>query len=823
MLRQGGVAAGQASGRKMTRITAVHSVGIRLLALLAALWVGALVSAAAFADTAPGQLEPEKLTKEVNGVASAIKANTHATSPTLKQWDRQLTDLENKAEGCADNAQRQVDTLNQGLTKLGPESPSASATAKRTRKALLDQKNASEQRLTTCRAISVNAHNLHDEVRRLTGIRLARALFTQGPDVIDIAHIALTQAGNWSRAAATELLSRSGIELFTPGTVAVLAAVLALAGALGLRVRWRLRTWAQRWTHSEKARSAFGMAVIATGARYSLALCLSGALATFFYRLTSDAKAIPFIAVIAFGLPAVLGLIMLIRVLLNPPRPAELYLDLEPETARALGRRLRVLVWVIYVGYLVLATLFARSLPSDLILAARAVFAPVLVINLVWATWLLGRIPPLSRTRMLRFFIIASFPVALGCEWLGYRTLSEAILRVVLGTLIIAGAGVLVHRLIQEAFDGLNEGQRRWHRWVRRTMGARPGDPLPGGLWLRAIATLALWGGCAYLLLANLGLSATAMAQIRQFVINGFSIGSLTINPARIAFALALFGIMLSIIGWLRARLSSGWLSRTRMERGARESVVTMTGYAGVAIALVIALSVAGFSFTNLAIIAGALSVGIGFGLQNIVNNFVSGLILLFERPIRTGDWIVVGNTEGYVKRISIRATQLQTFDQADVVVPNSELISNQVTNWMLHDSRGRVIVPVGVAYGSDTEKVKRILLEVANTHEEVITDGTSPEPMVLFRSFGDSSLDFELRCFIRQVDMRLRVISDINFAIDAAFRQEDVEIPFPQRDLHVRDYPRQGDDDRDGKPQTGVDPGKTQGDHEEPDQPDAT
>ena len=795
----------------------------RLLALLAALWVCALASPAAFAAMAPSQLDPGKLTTEVKSVAAAMKADTQATGATLKQWDRQLARLENNAESCADNAQRQINTLNEGLTKLGPESAGASTTAKRTRKALLDQKNSSEQRLTTCRAIGVNAQNLHNEVRQLTGLRLARALFTQGPDVVDVAHIALTQAASWSRAAATELLSRSGIDLLTPRIVVALAVVLVLAGGLGLRVRWRLRTWAQRWTHSEKARSAFGMAVIATGARYSLALLLSGALAAFFYRLTVDEKAIPFIAVIAFGLPAVLGLVMIIRVLLNPPKPAQLYLDLEPETAQALARRLRVLVWVVYVGYLVLATLFARSLPDNLILAARAVFAPVLVINLVWATWLLGRIPPLSRTRMLRFFIIASFPVALGCEWLGYRALAEAILRVVLGTLIIVGAGLLLHRLVQEAFDGLNAGHRRWHRWVRRTMGAHPGDPLPGSLWLRAITTLALWGGCAYLLLANLGLSATAMAQVRQFVINGFSVGSLTINPARIAFALALFGVMLSVIGWVRARLATGWLSRTRMERGARESVVTMTGYAGVAIALIIALSVAGFSFTNLAIIAGALSVGIGFGLQNIVNNFVSGLILLFERPIRTGDWIVVGGTEGYVKRISIRATQIQTFDQADVVVPNSELISNQVTNWMLHDARGRIIVPIGVAYGSDTGMVKQILLDTAAEHEEVVTDGTSPEPVVLFRQFGDSSLNFELRCFIRQVDMRLRVISDLNFAIDAEFRAAGVEIPFPQRDIHVRDYPRKPPDEPEAAPPENQGPKSTRGDDQQTDEPDGT
>jgi small-conductance mechanosensitive channel len=229
------------------------------------------------------------------------------------------------------------------------------------------------------------------------------------------------------------------------------------------------------------------------------------------------------------------------------------------------------------------------------------------------------------------------------------------------------------------------------------------------------------------------------------------------------------------------------------MDRGARETLVTMSGYVVVAIAILVALGVAGLEFSNLAIIAGALSVGIGFGLQNIVNNFVSGLILLFERPVKTGDWIVVGSTEGYVKRISIRSTQIETFDRADVIVPNSELISGQVTNWMLRDVHGRARVPIGVAYGSDTEKVKNLLLEVARAHPDVITDGTYPEPRVLFLNFGDSSLNFELRCHVQNVDRRLSVISELNFAIDAAFRANGIEIPFPQRDLHVRDWPAKG------------------------------
>jgi len=162
----------------------------------------------------------------------------------------------------------------------------------------------------------------------------------------------------------------------------------------------------------------------------------------------------------------------------------------------------------------------------------------------------------------------------------------------------------------------------------------------------------------------------------------------------------------------------------------------------------------------------------------------------LFERPIRKGDWIVVGTTEGYVKDIHIRSTIIQTFDRSDVIVPNSELISNQVTNWVLSNDIGRAVIPVGVAYGSDTGQVRDILLAIAEENEDVIKTGSVPKPIVLFRAFGDSSLNFELRVFLNDVDSRIRVVSDINFAIDKAFREASVEIPFPQRDLHVKSLP---------------------------------
>jgi small-conductance mechanosensitive channel len=208
------------------------------------------------------------------------------------------------------------------------------------------------------------------------------------------------------------------------------------------------------------------------------------------------------------------------------------------------------------------------------------------------------------------------------------------------------------------------------------------------------------------------------------------------------------------------------------MERSAREALVSTFGYVAVALAVIVALSIAGIKFSNLAIIAGALSVGIGFGLQNVVNNFVSGIILLVERPVRTGDWIIVGGTEGYVKHISIRTTTIQTFDRADVIVPNSDLISNQVTNWTLRNLWGRIKVPIGVAYGSDTATVKETLLEIAKNNADIIKGNPQlSEASVLFLGFGDSALNFELRAIIRDVDRRLHVISDINFAIDASLQ----------------------------------------------------
>jgi small-conductance mechanosensitive channel len=197
-----------------------------------------------------------------------------------------------------------------------------------------------------------------------------------------------------------------------------------------------------------------------------------------------------------------------------------------------------------------------------------------------------------------------------------------------------------------------------------------------------------------------------------------------------------------------------------------------------------LALLALGFEFTKLTIMLSALGIGIGFGLQSIVNNLVSGLILLFERPVRVGDFIELGEKWAEIKKIGLRATTVQTFDQADVIIPNADLVTNQVINWTLSNRRVRLIIPVGVAYGSDISLVMETLLASAEKNSKI---AEAPAPQVLFLKFGESALEFELRIWVLDAEERLAVKSELHQEIDRRFREAKVEIAFPQRDLHLR------------------------------------
>ena len=278
------------------------------------------------------------------------------------------------------------------------------------------------------------------------------------------------------------------------------------------------------------------------------------------------------------------------------------------------------------------------------------------------------------------------------------------------------------------------------------------------------------------------GFSSDFLIHIAKKILFGFSIGGVKISLIAIVFGIAVFMICYSLVKIFRRHLMLTAFTHLDIDEGIRHSLDSFINFIGIVLSLLLAIVVMGADLTNLTVIAGALSVGIGFGLQNVINNFVSGIIILFERPFKVGDWVNIGGEEGQIKQINIRSTELETFKKTSVIVPNATLLSSSVINMTHGNNWTRLSVSVGVAYGSDTEKVKEILLECALNHPKVLK---KPAPYVLFTDFGSSSLNFDLRCYSSNIWEGWTIPSDLRFAINKRFIEEGIEIPFPQVVVH--------------------------------------
>jgi len=292
----------------------------------------------------------------------------------------------------------------------------------------------------------------------------------------------------------------------------------------------------------------------------------------------------------------------------------------------------------------------------------------------------------------------------------------------------------------------------------------------------------------AALLLLVWGVSLRTLGGYAMDLVYGVTIGSVTVSLIDICAAIAVLAVGVAVTRFISRGLNQRLERQTQVDPGVRNSVVTGVAYIGYVIAALLGVTALGLNLSNLAIIAGALSVGIGFGLQNIVNNFVSGLILLIERPVKVGDWVVVGNREGYVRRINVRSTEIETFPRASVIIPNSELISGVVMNWTHRDKFGRVDVDVTLPYGTNLEKTEALLLRCLCENHEVLP---SPPPFVLLRSFGDAGLMLSMRGHIANVERRALVESELRKAVYIACQAEGLMAPQPPKGLHLADIDR--------------------------------
>ena len=745
--------------------------------------IASVLSPLAFAAQDDIDSWPKQATATIKNQEKSLEGLTTENTKVemLNASLKEISKVKGKAQECITESEALLLKTTQDLEILGEEIKKENPEVTKKRRSLAKEQKTLDQELATCKLLLIQSQDLTKSINELQQRILAQQLSARTPHIFQIVQENLSAPAAGWQDAMSFLKTQYQLKLLTAQQLSLLTVFVLIFIVLGIVAGRILRPKSELEDIPSDTLSAFTLALKSSLAR-ALPVLLPVAVIAAFLSIVLPLTPLPFMTKVSYVIVSYISLIVLINILLCPDPPAHVYLTKPEDLSRRFAWHLKVLLTLGAIGFFLFTGEFKASLSDPVYYLNRGLFCILLIINLITILWLVRNFSWAILSRKPRIFLSTVLLATLIAELAGYRNLSSFVLGGLLSTSIGLAITLLIYRLFKDLCDGLDEGRLEWEERFRQLIGLKDDGPVPGLIWIRVIIFTVLWGGFVILAFYIWRLDDPWLTIISGYITEGFQVGSLAVTPKLLGSGILALFILLSLTRYAKNHILPHGLKHTRLDRGAKEAVTSLFGYAGVAIAILVALSITGVKMQNIALIAGALSVGIGFGLQNIVNNFISGLILLFERPIRRGDWIITGDTEGYVKSINIRSTQIQTFDQSDVIVPNSELITAKVTNWMLRDAHGRITVSIGVGYDSDVDKVRHILLDIAQNHPMVMNNKKTAPLKVLFRNFGDSALNFELRCFIYDIDQRVNIISEINFAIIKAFREEGVEIPFPQR-----------------------------------------
>ena len=724
------------------------------------------------------------------GAEETIDAE-RGSNDTFEALRVRIADFRGQFDTARDQNANRIATLREQLTALGPKpegegAPAESADVAAKREELNDQLAALLLPVQRAETAFVRADNLVGEIDRILRDRQARELLTVTPSPLNPVHwqpafTELSRAVNglWNENPRKGK-ERSWDELRSTLPIAFL--LLVLGSILILRGK----EWSRVIVDKLRRLGARGLGIWRfVVSLLEVILPFAGmvllALAAISTQFFGDAghELLLSIAVLA-------GIMMGVRWVSErvfSPSDDEALILLPPEKRAELRFHVAVITVMIVLGEV--ATLILESGFYAEATKAVLTFPPMLVSSI--ALYRIGTVfrgyevvlnedepdaePRISSfSRVVRWLGTGAVIVGLISPILlaaGYFRAADAILPPYILTLILLGLVMSLQRFTADVYGTVTgQGvQARDALW-----------PVLFGLILLVLVApvLALvWGA-----------RITDLTELWSAIGRGFAIGDSRISPTDFLAFAVIFVIGYGLTRLVQSALRNNVLPKTKIDVGGQNAIVSGLGYVGIFLAALAAVTGAGLDLSSLAIVAGALSVGIGFGLQTVVSNFVSGIILLIERPISEGDWIEVGGQMGYVRDISVRSTRIETFDRTDVIVPNADLVSGTVTNFTRGNTVGRLIVPVGVAYGTDTRHVEKVLREIAEAQPMVLA---APPPNVLMVNFGADSLEFEIRCYLRDVNWMMSIKSDINHAIAARFVEEGFEIPFAQRDLWLR------------------------------------
>ncbi len=753
---------------------------------LAVILFGAVVwAAAALAQVAPDYEEWESVAARAEVAASDGSVSSiilEELRDEIAGWRDQFLDAESGGEARIETLRTQIEALGPEPEEGESEPPDLAA-----RRATLEDRlaNLEAPRRQANEAFN-RANGLIGELDDIIRTRQTDALFTLGPSPLNPVNWpdAVVSLFDIGQALLREVEAAWSSDVRRANIRQNILQTLLLLG-LSVALLWRGREWMEQATQAIQFRSnrlgrvalgflvSLGQIGVPILGIYVLILAVeaTGLLGP---RGLSLAGTLPLVGLSVFG-----ALWLGARVL---PRPAgQTGLLGVGDEERAMGRRIAAGLGVLFALSIVVRVLtgFAEAGPA---FQAVATF-PIIVLTglmLLRAGHFLMRAAqdsvPVGETASFAQnsqSLVARVLMAIGIfapivAAVGYLQLAEALAFPAALSLGLVGAIAAffgpVRDIFNVAFASPEDPDRELLGPVIVTMGLTIASlPLFALIWgARPAEIIEVW------------------ARFRQ----GLVLGESRITPGDFLTVVIVF-----VIGYVLTRLIQGTLRntvlpKTQIDIGGQNAVVAGIGYVGIFLAALFAISAGGLDLSSLAIVAGALSVGIGFGLQTIVSNFVSGIILLVERPIREGDWVEVGGTMGYVRDISVRSTRIETFDRTDVIVPNADLIAGTVTNYTFGNNLGRLVFTVGVAYGTDTRKVDQILREIISRVPNVVT---APPPTITFSEFGADSLNFEIRAILRDVNAILSTKSEIHHQIAARFADEGIEIPFAQRDIWLR------------------------------------
>jgi potassium-dependent mechanosensitive channel len=755
-----------------------------------------LASAAALGNAARAESsappEPpslESIKSSLDEIEAAVDRED-VTAEMLAGFRQTLNTAMDTLRGKIEELEPRVNELHERLDQLGPppakDAPPENADVASEREDLTKQFSQVDGDLKQARVLSLRVEQLSDRVAQRRHALYAQELFARSPSVLNPSFWMETlrafpiELRTEHAVVHTWLSERGDGPRWTVGLL-ILAAIIALA--IGLTRWWFPRLIAQPTdTRSAKAWVALWVFIwyaARTPLAAAAALLAFDALGLLTSRVEEIAEGL------VAGIAAASFSYGVARGLFAPREPQRRLLQEDDRTALCFHNHL---VWsaralgVLIVSQVVHKTLFA---PLIITVATNALFA---AITAGFLTHLVIRLRQIRKDRGEALVAAAwAHPVGLLVAVFialaliaGYAGLAAFVaLRVIVAAATI-GALYLLLVITHTLFSTIGE-QTATGQTLAASLGISAGTLGFGGAVLSAAIRVILILASFLLIIGPWEVSTADLFDTVRNIPFGFKIGEIHVSFEAVFTAVLVLFLLLIVTRIVQRWLETELLPRTKLEPSLQLSIVTIFGYVGAITAIGLALSGLGFDLQKVALIAGALSVGIGFGLQSVVSNFVCGLILLTERPIRVGDSIVVKGEEGWVRRVRVRATEIETFDRASVIIPNSEFITGVVKNWTRANTLGRTVVKVRVAYDSDPVQVREILLDIARTHPQVVQ---SPPPGVFLLAFGESALEFELQCVVADVEKALSVRSDLNYAILKRFREAGIDIPHPQREL---------------------------------------